>query len=236
LRIVPEKGAGPARNGGVSQATGEVLAFTDSDCVAEPGWLAAGVEALSHSDVVGGAVKVLVSDPARVTPAEAFERIFAFNNRRYVEEERFTVTANMFCARSVFEKVGGFRVAISEDMDWSLRAGDAGYSIGFAGDAVVGHPARRTWPELLRKWRRLNSELLPLYKTRKYGLAIYLLRTLILPLSAVAHSPKVIFNRELARPGEKWAVLGVLYRLRFWRFFDSIRLLIEDGRRGSRAV
>src|SRR3546814_11159267 len=34
--IVPEKGAGPARNGGVAQARGDILAFTDCDCLPDP--------------------------------------------------------------------------------------------------------------------------------------------------------------------------------------------------------
>src|SRR3954468_12291438 len=48
--LVTEKGAGPARNGAVAASKGEVLAFIDSDCVAEPGWLAAGVQALERFD------------------------------------------------------------------------------------------------------------------------------------------------------------------------------------------
>src|SRR3546814_18808683 len=34
--IVPEKGAGPARNGGVAQARGDILAFTPCDCLPDP--------------------------------------------------------------------------------------------------------------------------------------------------------------------------------------------------------
>ena len=34
-------GPGPARNTGVSAASGDILAFIDADCLAQPGWLAA---------------------------------------------------------------------------------------------------------------------------------------------------------------------------------------------------
>ena len=94
LVLAPEKGAGPARNAGAAAAEGEVLAFTDADCVPEPGWLAAGVAALAGADLVGGRVTVFTQDPDRLSPAEAFECAFAFDNARYVQRLGFTVTAN----------------------------------------------------------------------------------------------------------------------------------------------
>src|SRR5436189_258200 len=77
-----------------------------------------GLEALAQADFVGGRMQVLVEDPARPRPAEAFEAVFAFDNRRYVEEMGFTVTANLFCPRAVFDAVGGFGVGMSEDLEW----------------------------------------------------------------------------------------------------------------------
>ena len=65
--------------------------------------------------------------------------------------------------RALFDAVGGFRVGVSEDTEWCERARVAGYRIGYAPAAVVGHPARRTWDELLAKWRRLNVESFNLF-------------------------------------------------------------------------
>ncbi|MDB5453443.1 MAG: glycosyl transferase family 2, partial [Caulobacteraceae bacterium] len=84
LVVVSEKGAGPARNGGVATTRGEVLAFIDSDCVPEAAWLAEGVRALATYDFVGGRVRVLVANPDRMTPTEAFERVFAFDFKTYI--------------------------------------------------------------------------------------------------------------------------------------------------------
>ncbi|MGD9714766.1 MAG: glycosyltransferase family 2 protein, partial [Thermomicrobiales bacterium] len=97
LADAPIPGAGPARNAGVALSRGEILAFTDCDCIPAPGWLTAGVAALDAADLVGGGMKVLVADEGRMTGTEAFETIFAFNNRRYVEEEHFSITANLLC-------------------------------------------------------------------------------------------------------------------------------------------
>lgn len=229
LVVVSERGAGPARNGGVGRARGEVLAFTDCDCVPEPQWLAEGLAALVDYDFVGGGMTVLVEDPARLSATEAFEREFAFNNRAYVETKGFTVTANLFCSRELFDRVGGFRVGVSEDFEWCERARLAGYRLGYAPLAMVGHPARRTWPELLSKWRRLNTETYALFRVSKGGRLKWIARSLALPVSALVHTPRVIASRKLTKLNEKLGALRVLYRLRLWRFMDALRLSSKKG-------
>src|ERR1700754_3640838 len=98
----------PPRRTCVAAATGETLAFVDSDCRAEPEWLARGIEALARSDVVGGRVDVLVKEPGRITATEAFERVFAFNIEQYVTRKGFVGSGNLFCRRTTFDVVGPF--------------------------------------------------------------------------------------------------------------------------------
>ena len=114
-------------------------------------WLEEGLAQLEMADFAGGQVDVLVEDPRRMTPAEAFESVFAFRNERYVKDLGFTVTASMFVWRSVFDAVGGFKNGVPEDKDWGVRAHRLGYRVRFAAKSIVGHPARRTMPELKRK-------------------------------------------------------------------------------------
>jgi GT2 family glycosyltransferase len=225
LVVVGERGAGPARNGGVQVASGQILAFTDCDCVPEPEWLAEGLKALEACDFVGGRMTVLVDDPIRLSQAEAFETEFAFDNEAYVTRKGFTVTANLFCSRALFDAVGGFRVGVSEDTEWCERARVAGYRIGYAPAAVVGHPARRTWDELLAKWRRLNVESFNLFAHRPGGRLRWLVKSCALPLSALAHTPRVLTSRKLVSLDQRLAALAALYRLRFWRCGESVRLL-----------
>jgi GT2 family glycosyltransferase len=227
LVVIAERGAGPARNGGVAAARGNLLAFIDSDCVADPTWLSEGVAALAGYDFIGGRVKVLVRNRDRVTPVEAFERVFAFDFQSYVLRKGFTGAGNLFCRRELFEAVGGFRTGVSEDVEWSHRARDAGYSLGYAPTAVVGHPARLTWPELIGKWRRITSEMYKLAAEQPGGRLTWLLRSLLLPASAVAHSPRVLFSGELESPSQRIGALGVLFRLRMWRFALALRLLAD---------
>jgi GT2 family glycosyltransferase len=227
---VTERGAGPARNGGAAVSGGEILAFIDSDCLPDRDWLKAGVDALADYDFVGGAMRVLVDNAEKPTAVEAFEQVFAFNNRDYVLRKGFTVTANLLCPRGVFGQVGGFRVGVSEDLDWCLRARSLGYRIGYAPGAVVGHPARRTWAEIIKKWRRLNVETYGLYAQRPAGRLAWLARCLAMPISAVAATPKVLSSRELRSLAQRASVLAVLFGLRLWRAADGLALLFRVER------
>lgn len=225
--IADEKGAGPARNAGASAARGRILAFTDADCLPEPGWLAAGVAALERADIAGGHMVVMIEreDGGPRTGAEAFETVFAFDNRTYVEQKGFSVTANLFCPRRIFDAVGPFLNGLSEDLEWCHRARSRGFSITYAADATVAHPARADWGQLLRKWKRLNVEAYNLQRTRPFGRARWALRSLALPLSILPHARRVMRAPELESGLERRRALATLARLRLWRFADSWRLL-----------
>jgi len=227
LVVVPQKGAGPARNGGVAVSRGEILAFTDSDCLPDGDWLSQGVGALSRYDFVGGRVDVLVADPQRMTPVEAFESVFAFDMKRYVLEKGFAGAGNLFCPRRIFDAVGGFGVGVSEDVEWSHRATKMGFRLGYEARAAVGHPARRNWAELKRKWIRINAESYSLNLSKGKGRLFWVLKTLALPASALVHTVRVFRSDRLPGFRQRAAATGILYRLRFWRMVDSFRLLIE---------
>lgn len=232
LVIAREKGAGPARNAGVAAARGGVLAFTDCDCLPDPDWLAAGRAALADADIVGGRMTVSVRDEAAMTGAEAFERVFAFDNRAYVERKGFTVTANLFTRRAVFDAVGPFRAGVSEDVDWSHRARALGYRLVYAAGAVVAHPARGDWGELRRKWQRMNAESFGLARESASGRLRWLLRNGALPLSIAAHAPRVLASGALPDAPTRLRALGTLAAIRLWRLGDALRLAFGARRAG----
>lgn len=228
LVSVPEAGAGPARNGGVAESRGEMLAFVDSDCLPAPDWLAAGLAALEAADMAGGAMHVLVTPGAQMNGAEAFELVFAFDNRTYVERKHFSVTANLFVRRADFERVGPFRTGVSEDQDWCLRAHALGLRLAYAPGAAVGHPARRDWEALLAKWRRIMAEQYALTRARPLGRLRWLARTWLLPPSILPHGLRLLASPRLAGSGARLRGLAVLARLRLWRFVEAHRLLLKS--------
>jgi GT2 family glycosyltransferase len=229
LVIVRQRGAGPARNGGAAASTGGLLAFIDSDCVPDTRWLESGLAALAHCDFAGGGINVLTREGRLMSPTEAFERVFAFDAQSYVLKKGFAPSGNLFCPRAVFEAVNGFGTGVSEDVDWSRRATALNFRIGYAPEALVGHPARRTWNELKHKWVRINSETYALAVREPYGRLKWLLRTLALPASAVVHSGKVFGSRRIRGLRQRAGALGILFRLRLWRMFHAFGLLLGSG-------
>ncbi len=221
------QGAGEARNVGVAVARCEVLAFTNSDCRPAREWLERGVQALNNTDVVGGRVIVTVEDRSQLTPAEAYELVFAFNNRHYVETKGYSVTANMFTRRDVFDRVGPFRVGVPEDLDWGRRASELGFRIRYVEDAVVAHPARREWSELLRKWRRLTAKSYMQSSQRPYGRLWWFARSWLILLSPLVHFLSVLHSNELSTHRQRLTTIGSLVWLRAWRFVECNRNLLN---------
>jgi glycosyltransferase involved in cell wall biosynthesis len=233
VRVVPAPipGAGPARNVAVEASRGRYLAFTDEDCKPAPNWLERGLEALSTSEMVGGRVEVEYEDLACPTAVEAFERVFAFNVRRYVEKLGFGVTANMFVPRGVFDRVGGFRPEGPDDLEWGQRATAAGYRWRYRPEVVVAHPARRDWAELTQKWRRLTQMASVAMLEKPNGRVRWFLRSFLILASPLVHWTTVATSSKLETVEQRLGAIGVLFRIRFWRFIEANRLLREYDQR-----
>jgi glycosyltransferase involved in cell wall biosynthesis len=158
--VTAAHGPAAARNVGWRRARGEVVAFTDDDCVPDPGWLAAGVAAL-EADPAVDAVSGQVVVPLPPDPTD-YERDAAG-----LATAEF-VTANCFCRRAALATVGGFderfRTAWREDSDLQFTLLEAGANIVKAPAAVVVHPLRPApWGVSLRQQRKVFYDAL-LYK------------------------------------------------------------------------
>ncbi|WP_084582022.1 glycosyltransferase family 2 protein [Sphingomonas azotifigens] len=210
---IREKGAGPARNGAAAAAQGEILAFTDSDCVVDPGWLAAGAARVAPGLFLGGHMYVL--RPDKPNGAAALEMALAFDNEGYVRRGRFTVTANLFVLRADFERVGGFRTGVSEDLEWCHRAIGQGLSIDYAPDASVGHPPRPDWAALLVKTRRIQRELFLFHLERPKGRLRWLARSVLQPALLPSDLAKIL--RTPGTEGARLRAITMQVGLRFWR-------------------
>jgi glycosyltransferase involved in cell wall biosynthesis len=228
-RVVPApvQGAGEARNAGVRATRAPILAFVDSDCRPAPDWIERGLAAIAGADIVGGRVDVDVVDPAKPTGEEAFEKVFGFNFKHYIEKMGFTGSGNLFVRRSDFDRVGGFRTGVAEDVEWSRRATALGLRLTYAEDVVVSHPARRDWDQLKAKWRRTTSEGYLLMCERPFGRALWFLRSFSILGSPLVHSVTVLRSNKLNGLDQKASAIAVLFKLRGWRFYESHRLLLS---------
>jgi glycosyltransferase involved in cell wall biosynthesis len=228
-RVVPAptQGAGAARNAAVEASRGRYLAFIDSDCRPTPSWLENGFAALSSAQIVGGQVVVDSEDPAHPNAIEAFEKVFAFNFKRYIEQIGFSGSGNMFVSRKIFDHVGGFRGQVAEDVDWGRRAVAANYSFRYFEDVVVSHPARRNWSELKQKWRKSSSEAFAATIEKPNGRTLWFLRSFVVLGSPFVHWVAVARSNKLENAEQRMKAIGVLFRIRFWRFIECNRLLFQ---------
>jgi GT2 family glycosyltransferase len=155
-----QHGPAAARNAGWRAAGADIFAFTDDDCVPQPGWLAAGLKALD-ADSTHAAVAGQVKVPLLAQPTD-YERDTAG-----LASAQF-VTASCFCRRWALEAVGGFderfRAAWREDSDLQFTLLEAGFRSGRSPTAVVVHPLRPApWGVSLRQQRKVVYDAL-LYK------------------------------------------------------------------------
>lgn len=213
-----KKGAANARNEAMRHARGRVFAFIDADCVAAPDWLSRGVEGLTKSELSGGAIAVSVEIEGAPSAVEAFERVFAFHQRDYVERKKFSATANLFVRREAALAIGPFTNGLSEDVDWCRRAAALGFHLAFNPNSVVSHPARRNWSELVRKWERLIAERWAGFGRKDaFGVLGWMSLAAATALSVGPHLLLVATSAELKTARDKMAAAGVLARIRLWR-------------------
>lgn len=144
-------GQGPAanRNNGARLARGEWLAFTDDDCLPEPGWLEAyGRVANGGASAMEGAIHPLgdICGDLVECPVNTTGNCFW--------------SANIALKRDIFFQLGGFDenypIAAHEDQDMKMRA-EKVTPIPFVADSIVRHPIRQL--TFFSVFRRLPSRI-----------------------------------------------------------------------------
>lgn len=215
--VEPEKGAAAARNRGIAETTAPLLLFIDADCVPDPDWVSVAREIAPRADLTGGRVSVFDETPPPRSGAEAFEAIFAFDFKTYVEKGGFSGAGNLVTRRDVFDAIGGFTNGVSEDREWTMRAVARGYRLVYEDRLRVSHPSRQDWAALRHKWKRMTSEMYQLNGTDLRGRLRWALKALAMPVSALVHLPRVMFSGKLASRGEYLRAATTLVRIRLTR-------------------
>jgi glycosyltransferase involved in cell wall biosynthesis len=141
FRYFKQKNRGPAaaRNRGIKNAVGEIIGFTDDDCVASEIWLEKAVHCFKAETIAGVQGTTL--------PQNDFKRPFTLTGSFFtieVTEESWNYpTCNMFYRMDALVNVGGFKedyiVPGPEDIDLAWRIKKQGKKIVFCEDAIVYH-------------------------------------------------------------------------------------------------
>lgn len=228
-----EPGPGPARNRGVRAARGELLAFIDADCIADPGWLAAIAARFEDPsvEILGGDVRIWREDPARPTLLECYESVYAYQMRDYIRRKGFTGTGNLAVRRRVLEAVGPFGgLHVAEDIDWGRRAGALGHRITYAPDAVAFHPARKSLAELYEKWDRHLAHFHRDTLEKPLGRLRWAARTAAVALSPLAEIWRIGRSDRISGPVERGLAFRGVLAVRAYRARVMAALLLgRDG-------
>ena len=229
-------GPGPARNKGVAAAKTELLAFIDADCLADVNWLGALTQALQRpdTDIIGGDVRIAYEDPNNLTALEAYETVFAYRQKEYIEKKGFSGTGNLATKKAVIKKIGPFRgIEVAEDRDGGNRAQKLGFKIKFIPNMIVRHPARKTFGELTDKWNRQMShdfEEIPMSPSRKLR---WLARATMVAISPLVDFQKVIWSNQLHSPADRLKACGVLIKIRLYRANRMFGILLRNQNQES---
>jgi len=191
----PESTLAWARQAGVSAAGGDIVAFTDDDCLPDPEWLAHLVQAFRADPSLAGVQGRTVGEAGPVGS-------HAIDVARL---DPLYQTCNIAYRRAALQRAGGFDLRFTgyfEDTALGARVLEYG-PIGFAEDVLVTHRAvprtpldRARWRILLDDERRLARDYSAFYRrTRGVGfLPTVVVRWLL-------GSPLKMLVRELPHAG-----------------------------------
>ena len=160
--VVEEKnGLNLARNVGIKCSNGEIVAFTDADCIVPNDWVTKIVENFKDPKVscVGGSAKALDTDFVSQYADNSIVRLMPnFPKREELEKVKpffkHPAGCNMAFRRKAVEEVGYFDENIQygfDEVEFADRICRAGYKMVLDPEVVVWHKHRATLGEFLKQ-------------------------------------------------------------------------------------
>ncbi|MBT9314741.1 glycosyltransferase [Leptothoe spongobia] len=224
-----------ARNKGLSIAKGDIIAFTDADCIPQPNWLEKGVSTLTQRPNIGlvaGRIELFYRDPKQPKSFELYDSLtMGFPQEDFVKDSHFGATANLFTFRSVIDKVGGFdeNLKSAGDRQWGKRVYDNGYEQVYDDDVCIRHPARYSWADVKKRAIRITGGRYDLAKrswTSRWDAVKDLVDYLRPPFRSFF---RIWADKRLHSPQQKLQFTIVMLRIRDVVIKERLRLQLGGG-------
>jgi O-antigen biosynthesis protein len=142
------KGLSVARNVGMQAALGEIIAYTDSDCVVDPHWLTLTVGAMVANGFDGcGGPNYAPHEDSRIAACVSASPGAPCHVLTAEDRAEHLAGCNMMFRKTLLQQIGGFDpqfTAAGDDVDICWRALDAGFVLGFCPAGFVWHFRRNT--------------------------------------------------------------------------------------------
>lgn len=206
---VPKGGPSKARNIGMAFARGNLVAFTDGDCIVERDWLTELEKGFTGPEIAGvGGNQLCPDDDSHMgSIIHAFLKTIGFvadyvKTDTRAKETEHNPTCNVMYRRRVLEDVGGFNEELwpGEDVELDLHIRRRGYRLIYNPAACVAHYRPGTYhgfARMLYRYGRAQG-----YLVRKYG-----------PFRRIHYVPIAVLTGSALLIGLTWgnpAVLAVL--------------------------
>jgi glycosyltransferase involved in cell wall biosynthesis len=164
-----------ARNKGIQDARGEILAFTDSDAEYDKNCIENAVIMMKLSGAEYIACNVLIKPKIKnqASNVELFDMNTSFCIKNYMQCTHYAPTVGLFIYRKIIDEVGMFdgRLFSLGDLEFGQRVYTAGFKQDLCTDALVYHPTRSSLKSHMKKRLRtgLGSYSLSHYYPERYG-------------------------------------------------------------------
>lgn len=237
-------GVNTARNTGIKNSTGEIIAFTDHDCVVPKNWVKKIVENLEDSKIacVGGQILRYYDDFLARYADESIIPVMRIFKKKVIMDKisspvNYPVGCNFAVKREAVEKTGFFDERFQygfDELEFAERVCENGYKILLTPEILVRHKHRSTLTGLLKqafrygqggglvsKIRGVNSTLSKWVLLSIASFTLWFLAILALIIFMVFTRSAWFLNLELAILFFPLAGLMALYAYRTYKIRDG---------------
>ncbi|VVB91062.1 Glycosyltransferase AglE [uncultured archaeon] len=230
--VEPEKGSYAARNKGINISKGEIIAFTDADCIANKNWLKELCIGIRDKDI-GCVVGSIAAYPGK-TLVEIYSKNRDVLSQKITLDSKFLPygqTANVAFRKDVLEKIGNFDNTLytggDADIAWRMQLMTT-YKLIYRPEANVEHHHRTSIKKLFMQYFNYGIGNVLLFKkyskTMKYNAGGSVLDWLKLGLAEFFTSiDKLIQNPSRYSILEPFLLLTCTVALRAGRLYGSLK-------------